>query len=90
MIGRGIALGWVSGVSYALRTGQLVPASRHVVTTGRHYELISGQRPAGAHVERVKDWLVAEMEADLQEVARLYPLLGKTEPPRELDQPLAT
>ena len=90
MIGRGIALGWVSGVSYALRTGQLVPASRHVVATGRHYELISGQRPARAHVERVKDWLVTEMEADLQEVSRLYPLLGKTEPPRALDQPLAT
>jgi LysR family transcriptional regulator, glycine cleavage system transcriptional activator len=90
MIGRGIALGWVSGVSYALRTGQLVPASRHVVTTGRQYELISGQRPARPQVERVKEWLVAEMEADLQEVARMYPVLGKTEPPRALSQPVAT
>jgi DNA-binding transcriptional LysR family regulator len=77
MIGRGIALGWVSGVSYALRTGQLVPASRHVVATGRNYELISGQRPARPQVERVKEWLVTEMEADLQEVARMYPVFRK-------------
>jgi LysR family glycine cleavage system transcriptional activator len=80
----------VSGVSYALRTGQLVPASRHVVTTGRHYELISGQRPARPHVERVKEWLVAEMEADLQEVARMHPVLGKVDPPRGFFQPVAT
>jgi LysR family transcriptional regulator, glycine cleavage system transcriptional activator len=79
MIGRGIALGWVSGVSYALRTGQLVPASRYVVATGRQYELISGQRPARPQVEQVREWLVAEMEEDLQEVARMYPVLAKPE-----------
>jgi LysR family glycine cleavage system transcriptional activator len=77
MIGRGIALGWVSGVSYALRTGQLVPASRHVVATGRNYDLVSAQRPARPQVERVKEWLVAEMEADLQEIAQMYPMFKK-------------
>jgi DNA-binding transcriptional LysR family regulator len=75
MLGRGVALGWVSGASYAMRMGQLVPASKHVIATGRHYRLISGQRPAPTQVEQVKNWLCAEMADDLNEVRKMYPSL---------------
>jgi DNA-binding transcriptional LysR family regulator len=77
MLGRGVALGWLSGVSYALRTGQLVPASRHFIATGRDYRLISAQRPARPQVKAVKDWLVTQMAADVEDVARMYPMFRK-------------
>jgi len=73
MLDRGVALGWLSGVSHALRCGQVVPASNYVMRTGKRYQLISNQRQARPEVKQVKDWLIAQMHDDLTALAQHYP-----------------
>lgn len=72
-LGQGLCLGWLSGISYALRTGTLVPASEQVVRTGREYRLFSAARDLRPQVRQVKDWMVDEMAQDMHALHALYP-----------------
>ncbi|WP_207101312.1 LysR substrate-binding domain-containing protein [Paracoccus shandongensis] len=64
--GEGIALGWVSVVSRALREGGLVRASDAAIRTRRTHSLISPRsRPLRPVIPRICDWLAARMAEDL-------------------------
>jgi LysR family transcriptional regulator, glycine cleavage system transcriptional activator len=74
MNGQGIALGWVSAVSNLLGEGMLVPASSRRVATGRMYHLMAPRaRPLRDVTLAIRDWIMAEMQADF---ARIGNLLG--------------
>jgi LysR family glycine cleavage system transcriptional activator len=74
MSGQGIALGWVSAVSRCLLDGALMPASRHCKVTGRVFGLIAPRgRPVRPIVQRIRDWMIAEMRSDLDRLAGLLP-----------------
>ncbi len=75
ILGRGIALGWISTATHSLRAGELVPASEHILTTGSAYYLMSNQRSAREEVQRVQAWFCAQMQSDLEEVRRKFPQL---------------
>jgi DNA-binding transcriptional LysR family regulator len=72
MNGEGIALGWITAASRALCEGSLVAASDRCVRTGRHYHLFAPRtRPLRDVVLAIRDWLIAQMEADLENLQRL-------------------
>lgn len=75
LIGQGVALGWVSACSSALREGLLVPAASLPVVTGRDYVLAARQGPVREEVTRVRVWLAATMQADLARIARRHAFL---------------
>lgn len=67
--GEGIALGWVSVVSRALREGTLVRASDRVIRTGRTHSLIAPRaRALRPVIPQVCEWLAARMADDLADI----------------------
>lgn len=77
MLGQGVALGWLNVVCHWLRTGALVPASRRLMTTGRHCQFVRlRDKPLRPIVADVRDWIIARLGEDVRRVAELYPDLG--------------
>ena len=77
LLGQGIALGWVNVVMHWLAQRALVPAVEEIVVTNRMCCLSwSPTRPPRPIVAELRDWLIAEMRADLESVDRAYPSLG--------------
>jgi DNA-binding transcriptional LysR family regulator len=73
MNGEGIAPGWLTVVSHALRQGTLVPACPTRIRTGRSYHLVASRsRPVRDVTLSICDWLVEQMR---QDSAHLAPLL---------------
>jgi DNA-binding transcriptional LysR family regulator len=69
MNGEGIALGWLVNVARALVKGILVPASERQTATGRTHSLIAPRaRPVQPVVASIRDWMITEMQVELQEV----------------------
>ncbi|MCX8995911.1 hypothetical protein NOF55_02205 [Rhizobiaceae bacterium BDR2-2] len=76
LLGQGVALGWLNVVAHWLRTAALVPASEHLMKTGRQCHLIRlRDKPARPIVTQVRDWLIAELHDDIAAVKALYPNL---------------
>ena len=75
MLGRGVALGWIHGLSRTFLTGQLVLASDDIIFTSKAFSLVSPQRRANADIKKVKDWFVAQMAEDIAELALQHPAL---------------
>jgi DNA-binding transcriptional LysR family regulator len=74
MNGEGIAPGWISVVSRALRQGTLVPACDTRIRTGRSYDLVASRARAVRGVTlAICDWLTGQMRQDMEILA---PLLG--------------
>jgi DNA-binding transcriptional LysR family regulator len=72
MNGEGIALGWITVVARALGDGKLVAASDRRVRTGRDYHLIAPRtRPLRDVVHAIRDWMIAEMQRDMDAIANL-------------------
>ena len=64
--GQGVALGWVSAISRMLIDGTLVPAAPYLLETGRSFNLVAPRgRPPRGIVLGIRDWLIAEMQRDL-------------------------
>ncbi|KVT55373.1 LysR family transcriptional regulator [Burkholderia ubonensis] len=77
LLGQGLALGWVNVVMYWLAQRALVPAVDELLVTNRLCCLSwAPGRPVRPIVAEVRDWLVAEMRADLAAVDSAYPSLG--------------
>ena len=77
LLGQGIAFGWVTVVSHALLARTLVPASEMLTQTSRRCVLIGpGNRPMRPIVRDIRDWIVAQLRADVEAIDRLYPRLG--------------
>ncbi|ACL58552.1 LysR family transcriptional regulator [Methylobacterium nodulans] len=77
LLGQGVALGWISVVSHWLATGDLVPATERLTRTARTCQLIHlRSRPLRRSVAAVRDWIIAEMRAEVARVDDLYPDLG--------------
>ncbi|WP_306152154.1 LysR family transcriptional regulator [Roseovarius sp. MMSF_3281] len=75
LAGKGIALGWLSVLSGALLDERLVPASTHCFTTGRVHSLVApAARPIPAVVTEIRDWLIAEMDAEVKHVRDKFSL----------------
>lgn len=72
--GQGVALGWLNIVANCLRQGVLVPASRRRLKSGSFYSLYDHADAAQTRcVAVVKDWMISEMEADLEFCRRSFP-----------------
>jgi LysR family transcriptional regulator, glycine cleavage system transcriptional activator len=72
MNGEGIALGWVTAASRALSAGKLVAASARRIRTGRSYHLYTPRsKPVREVVFAIRDWLVREMQQDLNKLGKL-------------------
>ncbi len=70
--GQGMALAWTSVASRLVLDGLLVQAAKPVIQTERSYHLVhSSQRPLRPVVEEVRDWLIAEMQAEERALAEL-------------------
>ncbi len=77
LLGQGIALGWLTVASHWLVTGALVPASERLTTTGRLCKLLYPRnRSVRPVVAEIRDWIIGQVQSDLQGVDRLYPKLG--------------
>lgn len=77
LFGHGVALGWNSVVSLAMRNGQLIPAGPPHLRTERLCQLVApSDKPMRAVVAEIRDWLLAEMAADQRAIRRLYPEVG--------------
>ncbi|ACA19843.1 transcriptional regulator, LysR family [Methylobacterium sp. 4-46] len=77
LLGQGVALGWLNVVSHWLATGDLVPASERLTRTARVCQLVHLRaRPLRASVAAVRDWIIAEMRADIAKADARYPDLG--------------
>ncbi|WP_131114275.1 LysR family transcriptional regulator [Lichenihabitans psoromatis] len=77
LLGQGIALGWINVVSQWLKTGALVPAGPKLVRTSRRCHLVCVPHKEGRPtLMKVRDWLVAEMRADLEAIETLHPGWG--------------
>jgi LysR family glycine cleavage system transcriptional activator len=77
LLGQGVGLGWLNVVAHWLRTRALVPASEHLMTTGRQCHLVRlKDKPLRPIVADVQDWLIAELNSDVLAVDALYPHLG--------------
>ncbi len=77
LLGQGIALGWITVVSHALIAGLLVPASDRLTRGRRVCELITPRnRPVRPVVTEIRDWIIAELRADIETIDRLHPRLG--------------
>ncbi|MBK3745848.1 LysR family transcriptional regulator [Paraburkholderia aspalathi] len=74
LLGQGVALGWLNVVAHWLCTRSLVPARMQLLTTGRRCHLIRlRDKPARPIVAEVRDWIVAELLADVANVMEIYP-----------------
>jgi DNA-binding transcriptional LysR family regulator len=77
LLGQGLALGWVNVVMHWLAQRALVPAVDELLVTNRLCCLSwAPGRPLRPIVAEVRDWLIAEMRADLAAVDSAYPALG--------------
>ena len=67
--GRGVALGWWHVVAHELLQKGLVPAGRHELKTGAHYNLVAtASRPLREPARLLRDWLLSEMNELRQEI----------------------
>jgi DNA-binding transcriptional LysR family regulator len=72
MNGEGIAPGWITVVSRALRHGTLVPACATRIRTGRRYDLVASRaRPVREVTHAICGWLVEQMREDMDELGPL-------------------
>ena len=72
MNGEGIALGWITVVARALGEGKLMAASERRVRTGRDYHLFAPRaKPVREVVLAIRDWMIAQMQRDMDQVADL-------------------
>jgi DNA-binding transcriptional LysR family regulator len=76
LLGQGVALGWLNVTAHWLRTGALVPAGENLMRTGRRCHLLRlREKPRRPIVDAVRDWIIAELTADLAAIHRQYPAL---------------
>ncbi len=69
IIGKGVALGFVSSASKLLADGLLKFATDRFLDTGRRYHLVVPDRHnISPIIAQVRDWMIAEMELDLAKI----------------------
>ena len=69
LAGRGIALGWSAVISKLLLGRKLVLASRHVIRTGRRYDIVTHvSAPVRPALEDVRNWFISQMKSDLDDL----------------------
>lgn len=76
LLGQGVALGWLNVVAHWLKTRALVPAREQLMITGRRCHLLRlRDKPHRPIVGKVRDWMIAELTADVGAVRKIYPSL---------------
>ena len=76
LLGSGIALGWLNVVSHWMLDGALIPVVQEVSLTGRTCQLIRPtHKPLRPVVSEIRDWIIAEAQADLSTIGKMYPAL---------------
>ncbi|WID98846.1 LysR family transcriptional regulator [Bosea vestrisii] len=77
LLGQGVAFGWITVVSHALRSGALVPASDRLTRGERNCVLLTPRnRPPSPVVREIRDWIGAELKAEIEAIDALHPGLG--------------
>ena len=77
LLGQGIAFGWITVVAHALMSGALVPAADRLTVGERICVLTTPHnRPARPIVREIRDWIIAELRAEIAAIDRLHPGLG--------------
>lgn len=80
LLGQGIAFGWITVVSHALMSGALVPAAQRLTVGDRLCVLLTPRnRPARPLIREIRDWIIAELRAEIAAIDRLHPGLGLAE-----------
>lgn len=70
--GKGLALAFISSASKLICDRLLIPATPRSLDTGRRYHLVASNRQRlRPIVERVRDWMISQMEQDLAELRDL-------------------
>lgn len=70
--GKGLALAFVSSASKLMCDKLLIPAAPRSLDTGRRYHLVASNRNRlRPIVERVRDWMISQMEQDLAKLRDL-------------------
>jgi len=76
LLGQGIALGWVNVVAAWLADGTLVPAEQELLVLQRDCCLVwPPHRPLRPVVKALRDWIIAEIRADLARMDAAHPAL---------------
>jgi len=71
--GQGLVLAWTSVASRLIISGMLVKACETIITTDRAYHFVaSSQRVIRPIVNRVRDWLIAEMQEEERQLERMF------------------
>jgi DNA-binding transcriptional LysR family regulator len=74
LAGQGIAFGWLSVVSAALRSGALLPASSSLTQGDRLCVLASPQdQKLSKSAMAIREWIIAEQRRDVTALDRKYP-----------------
>lgn len=77
LLGQGIAFGWITVVAHALMSGALVPAADRLTVGERICVLMTPHnRPARPIVREIRDWIIAELRAEIAAIDALHPGLG--------------
>jgi len=77
LLGQGIAFGWITVVSHALMSGALVPAADDLTVGDRVCVLLSPRnRPERSTVREIREWIIAELRAEIAAIDNLHPTLG--------------
>lgn len=77
LAGQGVAAGWLNIVAHWLNGGQLVPASDVMTLPGRVCQLVTrNETPNAAVVAAIAEWLVAELQSDIEAAHSAYPHIG--------------
>jgi DNA-binding transcriptional LysR family regulator len=77
LLGQGVAFGWITVVSHALMSGALVPASDRLTRGERNCVLLTPRnRPPRPVVGEIRDWIRAELKAEIAAIDALHPALG--------------
>lgn len=83
LLGQGVCWGWLNVTSHWMREGQLVAFAPRLQLTERACCLLErAGRPARPVVAQIRDWLVAELQADFDALRAAHPELAI--PPRAL------
>ena len=78
LLGQGVCWGWLNVIGHWLREGQLVADGRSLChVTDRECCIIQRHRQSGRPVvDKVREWLVAQMQDDYRAILSRYPRLG--------------
>ena len=77
LLSQGMALGWLTVVSHALKTSALLPAASTLTRTSRRCVLFGSSRRALRPIAaEIRAWFITELHREIQAIDEAHPSLG--------------